>query len=321
MSENTAEAITIAETTIEPGEHRRLEIPVSRMATETWVSLPVEVRHGKRSGPCLWLSAAIHGDEVNGVEIIRRVLEKVKAEHLAGTLLSVPIVNVFGFLQKDRYLPDRRDLNRSFPGSANGSLAARLAHLMMREIVSRCTHGIDFHTGSHLRTNLPQIRGNLAEEETRRCAQAFAAPLMVHSTTRDGSLREAAGKRGITTLVFEGGEPLRFEERIIQVGVRGVLRVMKSLGMLDKSPKAREMPREITSTTWARAKHSGIFRRAVELGQEVAQGELLGLITDAFGETRGKVVARVAGVVLGFTTCPLIHQGEAVIHLGSTETT
>ncbi|MFW6198438.1 MAG: M14 family metallopeptidase, partial [Acidobacteriota bacterium] len=156
---------------VAPGETRRLDLPVARLPTQQMLSLPVKVLHGSRPGPRLWLSAAIHGDEVNGVEIIRRVLDAVRPEELAGTVVAVPIVNVFGFVQQSRYLPDRRDLNRSFPGSRRGSLAARLARLFLTEVVERCSHGIDLHTGSLHRSNLPQVRGDLDDPETRRCAE------------------------------------------------------------------------------------------------------------------------------------------------------
>lgn len=227
----TDHTIVIAESAIAPGKRRRLDIPVSRLPTQTSISLPVIVLNGQKPGPRLWLSAAIHGDEINGVEIIRQVLEKIQPKQLQGTLLAVPVVNVFGFIEQSRYLPDRRDLNRSFPGANNGSLASRLAYLFMKEIVNNSTHGIDLHTAASPRINLPQIRANLEDEHTQLFAKAFGAPLMIHATTRDGSLRQAASQKGIPILLYEAGEALRFDGEAIRIGVEGIMRVMEYLGM------------------------------------------------------------------------------------------
>ena len=202
--------IEIAKEIVRPGEFRRLDLPVSRLATQTLLSLPVTVVNGIEPGPKLWLSAAIHGDEINGVEIISQLLAKIQPDKLRGTIIAVSIVNVFGFIEQSRYLPDRRDLNRSFPGSEKGSLASRLANLFMREVVAHSTHGIDLHTAAVHRLNLPQIRANLEDEATYRCAKAFGAPLMMHATTRDGSLRQAATKKGIPVLLYEGGGSTAF---------------------------------------------------------------------------------------------------------------
>ena len=310
--ENTIE---IAREAIAPGQRQHLEIPVARLATQTMLSLPVIVVNGIEAGPRLWLSAAIHGDEINGVEIIRQVLEQVKPQRLRGTLIAVPIVNVFGFVEQSRYLPDRRDLNRSFPGSANGSLAARLAHLFMKEIVNRSTHGIDLHTAALPRTNLPQIRANLHDPETYRCAKAFGAPVMIHATTRDGSLRQAAAKRG-PVLLYEGGEALRFDAQAIQVGVAGILRVMAALEMDEQlSPPVSSSPIEVTESKWVRASRSGIFRLEVALGEQVQKKQRLGVIADAFGETTVAVRAAVDGIVIGHVQNPLVNQGDGIVHL------
>ncbi len=214
MTDNTIE---IAKEIIPPGRSLRLDLPVSRLPTQTLLSLPITIVNGVTPGPRLWLSAALHGDELNGVEIIRQVLAKIKPKQLRGTLLAVPIVNVFGFIEQSRYLPDRRDLNRCFPGSENGSLASRLANLFMREIVSHSTHGIDLHTAAINRVNLPQIRGNLKDPETYRCAKAFGTKIIMHANTRDGSLRQAATKKGIPVLLYEAGEALRFNSQAIAI--------------------------------------------------------------------------------------------------------
>ena len=255
---------------IAAGEVRHLELPVARLPTQTMLSLPVTIVNGTKSGPKLWLSAAIHGDEINGVEIIRQVIGNIKPQQLRGTLIAVPIVNIFGFIEQSRYLPDRRDLNRCFPGSATGSLASRLAHLFMEEIVSRSTHGIDLHTAAIHRTNLPQIRANLEEEETLRCAQAFAAPLIINSNTRDGSLRQAAKARGIPILLYEAGEALRFNPEAIRVGVEGIFRVMASLDMYPLPFTGEGLtPIWVQKSQWVRAPRSGMLHLQVALGERV----------------------------------------------------
>lgn len=310
--------IEIGGVAIAPGTRKRLEIPVAGLPTQTMLSLPVAVVHGIHPGPRLWLSGAIHGDEINGVEIIRQVLKQVKAKQLTGTLIAVPIVNVFGFIEQSRYLPDRRDLNRSFPGSPRGSLAARLAHLFMTEIVSRCTHGIDLHTASGHRINLPQIRANLQDAETERCAQAFGAPVMIHASTRDGSLREAASKQGISVLLYEGGEALRFDPDAIDVGVQGILRVMGCLGMYSCAIASEaKPPLSVQKTQWVRASRSGILRLRIELGQQVEKKQSLGAIADPFGDTTSQVHAPCNGLVIGYSQNPLVNQGDAIVHLAT----
>jgi len=274
------------------------------------------VVNGVADGPRVWLSAAVHGDELNGVEIIRQVLEQIDARKIRGAVLAVPIVNVYGFINQSRYLPDRRDLNRSFPGNDTGSLASRLAHLFMTEIVEHSTHGIDLHTGSNHRTNLPQIRADLRDPETRRIAEAFSAPVMMHSQTRDGSLRESATRLGKQVLMFEAGEPLRFDFEAVSLGVRGILRVLSELGMRRKT-KQRKAPEtvEVTKSTWIRARRSGILRIQVNLGDHVERKQSLGFITDVFGENTTTVRAPCAGVVIGYTNNPLANQGDGILHL------
>jgi len=311
-----ATTIQVAGTRVEPGERAQIEIPVARLpAMQTFTMLPVEVVHGARTGPRLWLSAAIHGDELNGVEVIRRVLERVEPSRLRGTLLAAPIVNAFGLISQSRYLPDRRDLNRCFPGSPRGSLASRLAYIFMQEIVRRSTHGIDLHTGSDHRTNLPQVRADLRDEETRRAAEAFGAPVVIQAATRDGSLRDAASRLGIPTLLYEGGEPLRFDREAIETGVTGVMRVMGSLGMVaSRDVKARPHV-TATRTTWVRARGSGICRLEVALGDRVTKKQRLAVISDPFGRMNVVVSAPSDGLVIGHSLNPLVRQGDGVLHL------
>lgn len=307
----------IADRQIRPGHRAQVELPIAQLMSGTPVSLPVMVLHGTGEGPTAWVNAAIHGDELNGVEIIRTVLSTLDARTMAGTLLAVPIVNVHGFNNGDRYLPDRRDLNRSFPGSARGSLAARIAHLMMTEVVAACSVGIDLHTGSDHRTNLPQIRADLEDPKTRKLTQVFGPTVAIHSRTRDGSLRQAATDAGATVLLYEGGEAQRFDRLSIDAGVQGILRVLADLGMV----KAELEPPQTTfwadSTRWMRATNSGILHLDVDLGETVENGQNLATIYNPFGRRLGRVRSRADGLVIGHTRNPLVNRGDAVVHVAS----
>lgn len=309
---------TIAGQSISPGNRLRFEIPVARLPTGTHIALPIEVLHGPFEGPTVWISAAVHGDELNGVEIARLVLDKLKPNRLFGTLIVVPMVNGFGVINQSRYLPDRRDLNRCFPGSKSGSLASRLANLVMKEVVLRCQYGIDLHTGANHRTNLPQIRGDMDDSETYECALAFNSPVVVHSDVRDGSLRAAANAKGIKVLLYEAGEPMRFNPDAIKLGVSGVMRVLTYLNMLKTPFKIpNKKPVLIRESTWVRAKRSGIVRLLVELGDRVNAGQKIGLIADVFGDDPYTLKAPYEGIVIGHSNNPIAHQGDGIIHVGA----
>lgn len=300
---------------VAPGTRARVEIPVARFVTGERLSLPVEVLHGRHPGPRVWLSGAIHGDELDGVEIIREVLAELDPGRLSGAVLAVPVVNVFGFVAESRYLPDRRDLNRSFPGKANGSMAARLAHLFMTEVVQRCHVGLDFHCGSDDRQNHPQIRVNEGETEALRLARAFGAPVILPNKAPSGSLRHATGKAGVQTLVYEAGEAGRFTDSAVEVGVAGTRRVLHELGMIDEGPGAPGPVSEVLDTQWVRASRSGICRIETPLGAEVRKGERLGGVFELLGEKETRIRAGIDGVVIGRRVNPLVHKGEAVVHL------
>lgn len=313
-------ALTVGGVSIDPGVRRGVEIPLARLYTHTEMAVPVEVLHGRRPGPRVFLSATLHGDEINGVEIIRRLLDRLDVERLRGTVLAVPIVNVFGFVYRSRYLPDRRDLNRSFPGSSRGSLAARLASLFLKEVVSGSDYGVDFHTAAPPRTNLPQVRANLRDEETLRCVKAFGAPVMVHGTGPDGSMRRVAPRHGVRVMVFEGGESQRFNPDTIQMGVDGTLRVLRELRMIRSAPRRGAfVTQEATRTRWIRARQSGILRLDTALGAKVSRGDVLGVISDPFGADAVTVRASFEGLVIGCTTHPLVYRGDAVVHLAQVE--
>lgn len=307
---------------VRPGHSRELEIPITTLVTGTTVSLPVRVLHGREDGPTVWINAAIHGDEVVGVEVVRQVMNRLSPRTLRGTLIAVPIVNVFGFTAGRRYLPDRRDLNRSFPGSARGSLASRIAHLMMTEVVAKCSVGIDLHTGSDRRSNLPQVRCDLDDAETRALAEAFHAPVMYHARLRDGSLRSAARERGARVLLYEGGEAWRLDQWAVEAAVDGVLRVLAHLEMIepDAAPAVPPAPSLVCRRSgWVRATTTGILHTEVELGAHVRQGDRLGSLTNSFGRTLRLVRADRDGVVIGRTEAPLVNRGDAIIHIAEIE--
>ncbi len=312
---NGREPFRVAQLEVEAGRRGNTDIPVARFVTGEWLNLPVEIVHGAKPGPTIWLSGAIHGDELDGVEIIRRVLHELRPTHLSGTVIGVPVVNVFGFAAESRYLPDRRDLNRSFPGRDNGSMAARLAYLFMSEVVARADFGLDFHCGSDGRANLPQIRANLDHAPTRDLANAFAPPMVLHSTPPEGSLRNAAAEAGVPTLVYEGGEARRFTRSAIRAGVHGALRFLSELGMIRRAPKATDEPIEARSSGWVRAPRSGICQIDVDLGDRVDEGEKLGSVTELMGRDPEPLRATAGGVVIGRRIGPLVHQGEALVHI------
>jgi len=314
--------LKIGEVEVRPGQRVTVDLPIARLYTDTSLHMPVKVVRGRRPGPVLFISAAIHGDELNGVEIIRRLLRRPALRSLRGTLLAVPIVNVHGFIDQSRYLPDRRDLNRSFPGSPKGSIAARLANTFLREVVLNSDLGIDLHTGAIDRSNLPQIRANLDDPKVLDLAQAFGAPVIVNAGMRDGSLRACAAGNGIPVMIYEAGEALRFDEVCIRAGIRGILQVMRKLEMLPAGGGKRDskrvgQPVVARSTSWVRAPSSGIVAGATGLGARVEENEPLAVISDPLGDREETVRAPFAGIVIGCSRLPLAHEGDALFHLAA----
>lgn len=316
MSRLLAQPFEFGGATIQAGERLTVELPIARLYTSNEMTLPVQVVHGRKPGPVFFVSAAVHGDEINGVEIIRRLLASKTLNNLHGTLLAIPVVNPFGFIQRARYLPDRRDLNRSFPGSPKGSLAGRLAYLFMTEIASRSHYGVDLHTGSNFRSNLPQVRSNMDDPQTLGFAKVFGAPVVVPSELREGSLREAVAALGKQVLVYEGGEALYFNEAAIRVGLRGIINLLRYVGMLPARKSAKLVEPIVTDrSSWVRAIMSGLFSRQVKLGDMVKRGAVLGIVSDPLGDDREEVIAPFSGVVIGQLNLPLAHEGDALIHL------
>ena len=315
-----SDELIIAGTKVLPGETKHIELPTVSLYTDTNMSIPIFVRRGKRSGPTLFVSAAIHGDELNGIEIISRLINSKAISSIKGTLIAVPFVNGYGVLSQSRYLPDRRDLNRSFPGSAKGSFAGRVANLFLNEIVSKCDYGIDLHTGAIHRTNLPQIRANLDDPRAYEMAKVFGVPVLLNSNLRDGSLREAAGELGVSMILYEAGEALRFDELSIRAGLQGVKNVMRQLGMLYKTkapPKkfGAVEPFVARQSGWVRAPESGFVSHQKQLGDYVEKGESLATIKDPFGATLDQILSNAKGIIIGKQNIPLVQAGEAVYHI------
>ncbi len=307
----------MGDVTVEPGRKVQIDLPFARVVTGATESLPVKVLNGRSAGPNIWLSAAIHGDELNGIQIIRTVLRELDAKNVRGALIAVPIVNPLGFINQSRYLPDRRDLNRSFPGSARGSTASRLAHLFMEQVVDQCTVGIDLHTATNHRINIPQIRANLDDPTTLELARAFGAPFSIHARLRDGSLRQAAVERDKTMLLYEAGQAHRFDDDAIEIGVNGVMRSLRAMGMIDaRLPRARPT-RLIRRTRWSRARRGGIADVEVKLGDYVTKGQRLASISDAFGMHPTHVKASETGWVIAKSLRPLVNSGDSLIHIAA----
>lgn len=309
--------LVIGGTEIPPGFRGPIDLPVGQTFAHNELAIPLQVMRGRRDGPRLFVCAAIHGDEINGVEIIRRLLQAPALKRLKGTLVAIPIVNMHGFIHQSRYLPDGRDLNRSFPGTERGSLAGRVAYTFVDEIVRKCTHGIDLHTGARHRSNFPQIRADLDDERAMAMTEAFDVPLALDAKIRDGSLRECAGDLNIPVILYEAGEALRFDEVHIRAGVRGVLNVMRSIGMLPRSRRKPVAGRLVVSdkSTWVRASESGIVRAFAALGDRVTRGDLIAMITDPLGKAEAPVYAPVNGMIIGRSNLPLAYEGSAIFHI------
>ena len=305
---------------VEKGERKIVNIEIARLYDNTTMILPFEVIRGREDGPVVFISSALHGDELNGTETIRRLLEMDIFEHMKGTIIAVPIVNVYGFNTKSRYLPDRRDLNRSFPGGPEGSLASQLAHVFTTEIVDKCTHGIDLHTGAVNRSNLPQIRACFdAGDVVQAMAKDFGAPVTMDEPLREGSLREYCYSKNIPVILYEGGEALRYSEKAITYALDGIINVMTGLGMIEKLKsshvQSNDTRRMIAASHWIRAPQSGLLVSDKKLGDMVEEGDVLGHMTDAFNHERAAIICSAKGIIIGATTTPLLNQGDATYHI------
>ena len=313
---NPAAPLHLNGLSILPGEQVLTRLVISKLPSGTVIDVPVHVMRALEPGPGLLLMGGMHGDEVNGIEAVRRLVRRGLVQPLRGTVIAIPLLNIYGFLNFSREVPDGKDVNRSFPGSPRGSLASRVAHRFMREIMPLVDYGIDFHTGGAARANYPQVRCVLGENaETDALAAAFAAPFTLHAGLRPGSLREAAHALGKPFIVYETGESLRLDEAGIEVAVAGTLRVLHHLGMGPEAPAAPAPGRLCRRHRWLRARVAGLFRAHVGLGDFLEKGQIYGSVADPYGERALRLVSPVSGFVIGLNFMPVVNQGDALLHL------
>ena len=311
-----AKAIKIKDEVVLPGEVKYLDFFVSRLPTGTIINLPITVGRSKKDGPTLLLIGGMHGDEINGVEILRRIIRDKLFVPECGSVICIPILNTLGFINFSRENSGGKDVNRSFPGSNTGSLASQIAHFMAEEILPQIDYAIDFHTGGKRINNYPQIRTVFSHEASLKLAKAFAAPFTLNSPLRDKSLRKHGHSLDKPILVYEAGESLRLRQHSIVVGVNGTLRVMKYLGMNQNAPDPKTPGITLTGSTWLRAKRSGMYHSVVRSGAPVIKNETLGYITDPYGQKEVKVKSPMEGYVIAVNNNPIINRGDALIHLG-----
>lgn len=297
------------------GERKDIFLPLSETYTGDAIRMPVHVIRSRKAGPTIFVTAAIHGDEINGTGIIHDFLFGDPVELKCGTLILVPVVNVLGFEANMRYLPDRRDLNRSFPGNRNGSQASRVAFTLMSEIVSKCDYGIDLHSAASQRTNYPNVRANLAQPAIRELALAFGCALVVDGNGPLGSFRREATKSGCPTIILEAGEPFKIEPSVLDIGVRGIRNVLAHFGMLNVAREEPPFQVTIRKTSWLRASVGGILKFHVAPGAFVEEGQAISTNYSLLGKEQQTLVAPFHGVVLGMATMPAVKPGEPICHL------
>ncbi len=308
---------------IKPGRSAEICYNVAKLHTSTPVDIPIIVERSKKPGPTILLTAGIHGDEVNGVEIVRQIISKGINKPKTGTTICIPVVNVFGFINMERQFPDGRDLNRVFPGTQNGSLASRVAYTIIKEVVPHVDFILDFHTGGALRFNAPQVRIEQGKEDDDIMAEIFGAPFILYSKNLNKSFRNTCNKMGKPILLYEGGKSFHIDNNVTNTGVNGAKRILNHFGMLSSKFKVSEPKKaciKITASKWVRANYSGMFKSIVKLEGKVEKGDTIGNITDPYGKFNFFVKAPVSGYIININHSPLVYQGDAVFHI-STETT
>lgn len=308
--------VVIADQAIHPGEFKEININIARLPSRTQINTPIYVYRAPEDGPVLALTAGMHGDEINGMEIVRRIIDNGHHKVLRGTTVCMPIINVYGFLNYSREVPDGKDVNRSFPGSKTGSLASRVAYHMTHDVIPFIDAGVDFHTGGAMRTNYPQVRCMMQEPRNVELANAFHAPFTIDSPFRPHSLRQTAAKKGRNIIVYEGGESLRIDPHAIEEGINGTLRLMKFLSMIDHAPSPKETNRIVWSSAWIRARTAGLFHPVINAGDLIHKNQHVGTITDPFGEFTEAVKSQVTGYVVGLNNNPVVNAGDALLHIG-----
>jgi predicted deacylase len=318
MSER--EVLNILGKKVALGESAKVSFSVAKLHTQNTIEVPVIIERSKKPGPIILITAGIHGDEVNGVEVVRQIISKGINKPKKGTIICIPVINVFGFIHMDREFPDGRDLNRVFPGSKNGSLASRVAHKLMTEIVPHADLILDFHTGGADRFNAAQIRIVKNDIVLDELAQVFGAPIIYYSKNLKKSFRNSCYKLGIPMLLFEGGKSFHIDNTVTNTGVNGVKRVLHHLGMLNtkfKASKPKKSCIKITDSKWIRASYSGMFKATISVNTQVKKGDVLGHITDPYGSFNHFVKAPNNGYIFNVNESPIIYQGDAIFHMST----
>ncbi|SNY95106.1 succinylglutamate desuccinylase/aspartoacylase family protein [Flagellimonas pacifica] len=305
---------------ISAGQNRLVRIGISRLPTGTLIDIPVHIFNGKKAGPTVLVQAGLHGDEINGVETLRRMLQENSFNVKKGAVIVVPILNIFGFIHFSRDVPDGKDVNRSFPGTKSGSLASRIAYTYTSEILPQVNFGIDLHTGGSQRHNFPQVRYSAEDAKSRELAEAFNAPFYFASRLINGSFRKTTLKMGIPTIVYEAGESMRFDDNAIEKGIKGIRNVLEKFGMLGKNKvEKQKTPIHLERTRWIRAPRAGMFVPEIKNGERVVKGQLLGLVADTYAKKNKKIKAPFNGHVFCINNQAVVNQGDALFHIGSIE--
>ena len=316
QDDNSQQSLTLLGSSVEPGEAALLKWSLNAAFVENSTPVPVLVVNGVKPGPTLCLTAAVHGDELNGIEIVRRIVHEINPDNLSGAVIGVPIVNLQGFRRVSRYLPDRRDLNRSFPGRENGSYASRTAHSFFTNVIKHCDYLIDIHTGSLSRTNLPQIRANLLIPEVASFAEKMGSIVVLQSKGSVGTLRRAAMNAGIPAVTLEAGAPNNLQKEAVEEGVASILSAMSSLSLIPKNFWRRNKEPVFYQSAWIRAHQGGILFSKVELGDSVEKGEVLGLLNDPVSNKSSEIIAPFEGRVIGMALNQIMYPGFAAYHIG-----
>jgi len=312
--------IIIGGQTVSPGEEKLLKISIDRLPTGTLIDIPVYVFNAKKPGPTVLVQAGLHGDEINGIEIVRRMLAEKRFKVKKGAVIAVPILNIFGFIHFSRDVPDGKDVNRSFPGTKSGSMASRIAYHYVTEIMHQIDYGIDLHTGGGQRHNYPQIRYTAEDKQSEKLAEIFNAPLAFSSKLIKGSFRNAAFRMNKPTVVFEAGESMRFDDYSIMEGMNGISNVLRHFGMVsDLEPESTKRNKTIrlTSRKWLRAPTAGMFIPKITNGSEISKGQILGIVTDTFAKRTKQIKAPFEGYIFCVNHQAIVNQGEALFHVGT----
>lgn len=315
MTKSKVSSFTILGQKVDPGKSSKITLEIAKLHTNTPIQIPLIVQHAKKSGPVLLLMAALHGDEINGIEIVRQIIKKGWNKPEAGTVICMPVFNIFGFLNLSRELPDKRDLNRVFPGTKNGSLASQFAYHFMTEIAPKVDIVIDFHTGAFQRNNFPQTRCDFNNPRSRELCRSFGAPFMLNSSLIAKSIRTTMQRMGKDYILFEGGKANRIDQNIVNHGVFGIKRVMSEIGIRKFNTEQKEV-KELNYSNWLRSPNSGILNLKIENGTFVKKGLVLASISDPYGNFEKNIKATRDGYVICVNESPVVNKGDAVIHIG-----